>query len=60
MADNEELYPPSPQDISFTAADLSSFLSSDSDKYKHAWLSTKLTAGGNIIGYPGEVTHPTS
>ena len=38
MADNEELDPPPPQDISdvFAAADLSSRLSSDSAKYKRA------------------------
>ena len=40
MADNEELDPPPPQDISnvFAAADLLSQSSSDSNKYKCAWL----------------------
>ena len=44
MADNEELDPPPPQDISnvFSAADLSSCSSSDSDKYKCAWLKAKV------------------
>ena len=44
MADNEEIGPPPPQDISnmFAAADLSSHSSSDSDKYKRAWLKAKL------------------
>ena len=43
MANNEELYPPPPQVISnvFAAADLSSRSSSDSDKYKCAWLKAK-------------------
>ena len=43
MSDNEELDPPSPQDISniFVAADLSSRSSSDSDKYKCAWIQAK-------------------
>ena len=38
MSHNEELYPPSPQDISnvFTVSDLSSQSSSDSAKYKLA------------------------
>ena len=41
---NEDLDPPPPQDISnvFAAADLSSRSSSDSAKYKHAWLKGKL------------------
>ena len=44
MADNEELDPPPPQDILnvFTVADLSSRLSSDSAKYKRAWLKAKV------------------
>ena len=45
MADNKDLDPPPPQDISnvFAAADLSSCSSSDLAKYKCAWLKTKLT-----------------
>ena len=44
IAYNEELYPPPPQDISnvFASSDLSSRSSSDSDKYKCAWLKEKL------------------
>ena len=44
VADNEEVYPPPPQDISnvFSAEDLSSCSSSDSDKYKHVWLKEKV------------------
>ena len=44
MADDEELYISSPQDISnvFAAADLSSHSSSDSDKYKCAWIKAKV------------------
>ena len=44
MAYNEDLDPPPPQDISnlFAAADLSSRSSSDSAKYKRAWLKAKL------------------
>ena len=44
MADDEELDPPPPQDILnvFTVAYLSSFSSSDSAKYKHAWLKVKV------------------
>ena len=40
MADNKEIDPPQPQDISnvFAAVDLSPRSSSDSDKYKGAWL----------------------
>ena len=43
MADNEELDTPQPQYISnvFVAADLSSCSSSDSAKYKRAWLKAK-------------------
>ena len=39
MADNEDLYTPSPQDVSyvFSAADLLSQSSSDLVKYKRAW-----------------------
>ena len=41
---DEDLDPTPPQDISniFAAADMSSHLSSDSNKYKRAWLKTKL------------------
>ena len=54
MAYNEDLDLPPPQDISnlFSAADLSSCSSSDSKKYKRAWLKAKvirssiLSAGG--------------
>ena len=44
MTDNEELDPPPPQDTSnvFAAADLSYCSSSDSDKYKRAWLKAKV------------------
>ena len=44
MDDNEELCPPPPQDILnvFAEADLSSQSSSDSDKYKRAWIKTKV------------------
>ena len=44
MADNEGLYPPPPQDILnvFSLADLPSRSSSDSDKYKRAWIKTKV------------------
>ena len=44
MADNEGLDPPPPHDISnvFSAADFSSRLSSDSVKYKRAWIKTKV------------------
>ena len=44
MADNEELDPPSPQDLSnlFSVADLSSQSSSDSDEYKLAWIKAKV------------------
>ena len=44
MAYNEDLDPPPPQDISnvFAAADLSSHPSSDSNKYKRAWLRVKV------------------
>ena len=44
MAYNEDLDPPPPQDISnvFAAADLSSRSSSDSNKYKRAWLKAKV------------------
>ena len=44
MADNKELDPPTPQNISnvFAVADLSSHSSSDSAKYKHAWLKPKV------------------
>ena len=43
MADNEELYPPTPQDIYnvFAAADLLSHSSSDSAKYKCDWIKEK-------------------
>ena len=44
MADNEELDPPKPHDILnvFAAVDLSSRSSSDSAKYKRAWLKAKV------------------
>ena len=44
MSDNEEIYPPPPQDILnvFATAELSSCSSSDSDKYKRAWIKTKV------------------
>ena len=44
MGYDEDLDPPPPQDISniFSAADMSSHLSSDSTKYKRAWLKTKV------------------
>ena len=44
MAYNEDLDPPPPQDKSnlFAAVDLSSRSSSDSAKYKCAWLKAKL------------------
>ena len=44
MTDNEELDLPPLQDISnmFAAVDLSSHSSSDSDKYKCAWLKAKV------------------
>ena len=44
MADNEYLDPPSPQDISnlFVEKDLSSCSSSNSVKYKLAWLKAKV------------------
>ena len=44
MADNEDLDPPTPQDISnmFSATDLLSCSSSDSAKYKRAWLKAKV------------------
>ena len=44
MADNEDLDPPSPQDISnvFIAEELSSHSSSDLAKNKCAWLKAKV------------------
>ena len=44
MANNEDLDTPPPQDISnvFTATDFSYHSSSDSAKYKHAWLKAKV------------------
>ena len=44
MAENEELDNPPPQDISnvFAVADLSSCSSSDSAKYKRAWIKAKV------------------
>ena len=44
VAYNEELYPPTPQDMSnvFSVADLSSQSSSDSAKYKRAWHKEKV------------------
>ena len=44
MADNEDLDPPSPQDILnlFAVADLSSCSSYDLAKYKCAWIKVKI------------------
>ena len=44
MANNEDIDTPSPQHILnvFAAVDLSSHLSPDSNKYKHAWLKEKV------------------
>ena len=44
MAFNEYIYPPPTQDISnmFAAEDLSSHSSSDSAKYKRAWIKAKV------------------
>ena len=44
MAYNDDLDPPPPQDIPnvFAVADLSSRLSSDSNKYKRAWIKSKV------------------
>ena len=44
MAYNKDLDPPLPQNISnvFSASDLSSYSSSDSAKYKLAWIKTKV------------------
>ena len=44
MAYNEDLDPPPPQDISnvFAEAEFSSCSSSDSSKYKRAWLKAKV------------------
>ena len=44
MDENEYLDPPPPQDIYnvFAEADLSSRSSSNSVKYKHAWLKVKV------------------
>ena len=44
MADNEELDPPPPHDISneFAAVDLSSRSSYDSAKYERAWIKEKV------------------
>ena len=54
MAYNEDLDPPPPQDISnvFSAADVLSHSSSDSDKYKRAWLKAKVIRSS--ILYSGE------
>ena len=51
---NEEIDPPPPQDIPnvFAAADLSSCSSSDSNKYKPAWLKAKVIRSS--ILYSGE------
>ena len=51
MDGNEELDPPPPQDISnvFAAADLSSCSSSDSAKYKHAWIKAKVIRYSNPL-----------
>ena len=52
MADNKELDPPPPQDISnvFAVVDLVSCSSSDSDKYKCAWLKAKLICSYILSG----------
>ena len=49
---NEELYPPSPQDISnvFVAENLLSCSSSDSDKYKCAWINAELIHSSVLSG----------
>ena len=56
MADNEENHPPQPQDILnvFAAADLLSLSSSDSAKYKRAWLKAKVTRSSILssVEYP--------
>ena len=54
MAYNEDIDPPPPQGISnvFAAADLSSNSSSDSAKYKRAWLKKKVIL--SYILYAGE------
>ena len=54
MTYNEELDSPPPHDILnvFAAADLLSCSSSDSAKYKHAWLTAKMIR--SFISYAGE------
>ena len=56
VADNEELDPPSPQDLSdvFAAADLLSHSSSDPAKYKSVWIKAKVIRSS--ILYLGECT----
>ena len=51
MADNEELDPPPPQDVSnlFEAVELSSRSSSDSDKYKSAWINAKVISSSHLF-----------
>ena len=52
MADNEDIDPPLPQDISnvFTVTDLSSHSSSDSNKYKRAWLKARVIRSSILSG----------
>ena len=56
MAYDEDIYPLPTQDISnvFAATDLSSHSSSDSNKYKRAWLKVKVIH--SFILSPGECT----
>ena len=51
MADNEELDPTPPQGISnvFAAGYVSSRSSSDSDKYKSAWINAKVIRSSNLF-----------
>ena len=60
MAYNEDLDPPPPQDILnvFAASDLSSQSSSDSDKYKRAWINPKVIRSS--ILYAGKCTDACS
>ena len=60
MADNEEIDTPPPQDISnvIAVAELSSCSSSDSTKYKRAWLKVKVIRYS--ILYDGECTYACS
>ena len=60
MSDNEELDPPPPQDILnvFAAVEFFSHSSSDSAKYKRAWLKAKLIH--SYILSAGECTYACS